>query len=63
MAHNQIRSDLFLFFKGIRPSVWETSDISIGGRNPTDVNFAIIKNQVQFINTELGNDNVTDAFF
>ena len=51
MAHNQFRSDLFLFFKGIRPSVWETSDISIGGRNPTDVNFAIIKNQVRFIDT------------
>ena len=37
--------------KGIRPSVWETSHIAIGGRNPTDVNFAIIRNQVQFINT------------
>ena len=39
----------FLFLKGIRPNVWETSDISIGGRNPTNVNFAIIRNQVKFI--------------
>ena len=51
MSHNQFRFDFFLFLKGIRPSVWETSDISIGGKNPTDVNFAIIKNQVQFIDT------------
>ena len=51
MAHNQFRFDFFLFLKGIRPSVWETTDISIGGKNPTDVNFAIFKNQVRFINT------------
>ena len=46
MAHNQFRFDCFLFLKGIRPSVWETTDISIGGKNSTNVNFAIIKNQV-----------------
>ena len=51
MAHNQFRFDFFLSLKGIRPSVWETTDISIGGENPTDVNFAIIKNQVRFIDT------------
>ena len=50
-AHNQFRFDFFLFLKGIRPSVWETSGIEIGGRNPTDVNFAIIRNQVRFIDT------------
>ena len=44
MAHNQFRFDFFLFLKGIRPSVWETTDISIGGKNSTNVNFAIIKN-------------------
>ena len=37
--------------KGIKPSVWETTEISIGGNNPTDVNFAIIRNQVRFIDT------------
>ena len=51
IAHNQFRFDFFLFLKGIRPSVWETSDISIGGKNAIDVNFAIIKNQVRFIDT------------
>ena len=41
----------FFFLKGFRPSVWETADISIGGKNPTNVNFVIIKNQVKFIDT------------
>ena len=50
-AHNQFRFDFFLFLKGIRPSVWETSGINIGGKNPTDFNFAIIQNQVRFIDT------------
>ena len=40
-----------MFLKGIRPSVWGTTDINIGGKNPTDINFAIIKNQVKFIYT------------
>ena len=40
-----------MFLKGLRPSVWETTDIQIGGKNPSDVNFAIIKNQVRFIDT------------
>ena len=42
---------IFLFLKGLRPSVWETTEISIGGKKPTDVNFAIIRNQVRFIDT------------
>ena len=50
-AHNQFRFDFLLFLKGIRPSVWETSDIFISGRNPTNVKFAIIGNQVKFIDT------------
>ena len=50
-AHNQFRFDFFLFLKGIRPSVWETSGISIGGKIPTNVNFVIIRNQVKFIDT------------
>ena len=51
ITHNQFRFDFFLFLKGLRPSVWETTDINIGGKNPTDVNFAIIQNQVRFIDT------------
>ena len=49
--HNQFRFDFFLFLKGLRPSVWETTEIAIGGKNPTNVNFAIIRNQVRFIDT------------
>ena len=68
LAHNQFRFDFFLFLKGIRPSVWETSDIAIGGKNPTNVNFANIKSQVKFIDTikyfqqSLGSlaDSITD---
>ena len=48
LAHNQFRFDFFLLLKGIRPSVWETPEIAIGGKNLTDVNFAIIRNQVRF---------------
>ena len=41
----------FFFKKGFRPTVWETTDISIGGKNPTNVNFVVIKNQVRFLDT------------
>ena len=48
--------------------MWETSDISISGKNPTNINFAIKRNQVKFIETikyfqqSLGNlvDSMTD---
>ena len=50
-AHNQFRFDFSLFLKGLRPSVWETAGIDIGGKNPTDVIFVIIRNQVRFIDT------------
>ena len=51
IPHNQFRFDFFLFLKGLKPTVWETTDINIGGKNPTDVNFAIIQNQIRFIDT------------
>ena len=51
IAHNQFRFDFFFYLKGIKPSVWETKQISIGGKNATSINYAIIKNQVQFIDT------------
>lgn len=41
----------FLFLKGLRPSVWETTEINIGGKNATNMNFAVIQNQVRFIDT------------
>ena len=51
VAHNQFRFDFFLFLKGLRPTVWETADIKIGGSNPTNINFAMIQNHVRFIDT------------
>lgn len=51
LAHNQFRFDFFLFSEGLKASVWETTSINVGGKNPTDVNFAIIENQVRFIDT------------
>ena len=35
----------------MRPTVWESTDINIGGKNTTDINFAIIRDQVRFIDT------------
>ena len=35
----------------MRAGSWRTRDISIGGRNPTDINFANIGNQIAFIDT------------
>ena len=51
VAHNLFRFDFFFLMKGMRASVWETRDIVIGGKNPTDINFASVDNQVQFIDT------------
>ena len=53
IAHNLFRFDFLFFFliKGLRAAVWKTRDIVIGGKNPTDINFANIGNQVQFIDT------------
>ena len=42
---------IFFFVKGLRAAVWKTRDIAIGMKNPTDINFASIGNQVQFIDT------------
>ena len=35
----------------MRVGTWRTRDISIGGKNFTDINFANIRNQVAFIDT------------
>ena len=49
ITHNLFRFDFFFLMKGLRVSVWKTRDITIRGKNPTDINFASIGNQVQFI--------------
>ena len=53
VAHNLFRFDFFFFFtkEGLRSGVWRTKDITIGGKNPTDINFASIGNQVKFLDT------------
>ena len=37
--------------KGLGVGVWKTRDISIGGKNPTNISFANIGSQVIFIDT------------
>ena len=49
VVNNFIRFDFFFFLKGTRAGSWRTRDISIGGKNPTDINFAHVGNQVVFI--------------
>ena len=51
VAHNLFRFDFFFLAKGLRASVWKTRDIIRGGKNTTDINFASIGNQVQFLDT------------
>ena len=49
IAHNLFRFDFFFLLKGLRAGVWKTRDITIGGTNPTNINFTLIGNQVIFI--------------
>ena len=51
IAHNLFTFDSFFLLKGLRSGVWQTRDITIGGKNPTDINFASIGNQIQFLDT------------
>ena len=51
IAHNQFRFDFFFFVQGYRPTVWGTTDIKIGAKNASNINFATIGNQVRFIDT------------
>ena len=51
IAHNQFRFDSFFFLKGIRPKVWEITHIKIGAKNVSNIHFALIGNQVRFIDT------------
>ena len=51
IVRNQFRFDFFFIMMSIRPTVWETTEIKIGAKNPSNVNFAAIGNQVRFIDT------------
>ena len=50
IAHNFFGFDMYFLIKGIRISVWETKDITIGGTGLTNINFASI-GQAKFIDT------------
>ena len=43
--------DFFFFLKGIRLSVWKTTNLSTGGSNLTQINYANISEQIKFIDT------------
>ena len=51
VPHNLFRFDFFFLLNGLRSGVWRIIDIKIGGKNPTNINFASIGNQVEFIYT------------
>ena len=69
VAHNLFRFGFFFLLKGLRAGVWRTRDISIGGKKPTNINFANMGNQVMFLDTikyfqqRLGTlaSNITDS--
>ena len=49
VAHNLFGFDFFL--KDLRLVAWRTTDLSIGGKNLTSINFANIADQIKFIDT------------
>ena len=51
IVRNQFRFDFFFIMMSIRPTVWETTEIKIGAKNASNVNFAAIGNQVRFRDT------------
>ena len=51
IAYNLFRFDFLFFLEGVTAGSWRTRDISIGGGNPTDINFTNIGNQIAFIDT------------
>ena len=40
-----------LFLKGLRLGAWRTTNLSLGGKNLVNTNFANISDQVKFIDT------------
>ena len=50
-AHNMFGFYLYFILRGIRLSTWETKNLSIGGTNLININFANLSNKLKFINT------------
>lgn len=51
VSHNPFRFDFFFRLKGLRAGVWRTRDINIGGKNPTNISFVNMGNDVVFLDT------------
>ena len=51
VAHSFFGFDMFFLVKGIRLSAWGAEDINIGRTGLTNINFAGISSQVNFIDT------------
>ena len=49
IAHNLFGFDFFFFLKGLRLGAWRTTNLSIGGKNLSNINLANISDQVKFI--------------
>ena len=39
VAHNLFKFDFFFLLKELRVGIWKTRDVSIGGKNPTNIIF------------------------
>ena len=51
IADNLFAFDFFFFLKDLRLGAWKTTNLFIGGKNLTNINFAKISDQVKFIDT------------
>ena len=51
IAHNLFGFDFFFFLKGLWLGGWRTTNLSIGGKNLSNINLASISDQVKFIDT------------
>ena len=51
ITHNLFKFDFFFVLKGPRLCVWRTKNVSIGGKNLTDIQYASIGDQGKFIDT------------
>ena len=49
--HNLFGFDFFLFLKSLRLGAWRTTNLSIGSKNLSNINFANISDRTKFIDT------------
>ena len=68
IGHNFLGFDIYYMVKGYKASLWETSNLNMGGTNLTNMNYANISNQIKIIDTikyyqtSLANISNTAAF-